>query len=359
MEEKENKEEVGSAPSSSSVAVIAEQEPKSLLDLSPFKEATPRPFTNGFKSLECGVCKHRLSLEAPTEEEPDNPINGDPRHTHMLCNTHYAAAYFGTDVTARAKVEAAISDRVPRAYESAEFSTFKVAGYSDGSNLREVRETVKKWAYNHFFIWYFGHGVNDSSTSLYLYGDQNGTNTGNGCGKTHLAWAAYKYIARRTAAMPIDHCDSHGNPLPRFRCTFTSIQKIVDYFRTMESKEQKCYVFYDGDGKRQSGTFDDYVVNIGWTPFLFIDDVGSERYFIKSGDPSMEATTLEKIVAIRADNSLPTFFTSNYGPNELADRVGSRAASRVFRADCQAIRVTAPDYMLAKSKGKATFKLMN
>lgn len=56
---------------------------------------------------------------------------------------------------------------------------------------------------------------------------------------------------------------------------------------------------------------------------LILDDIGAEKA------TDFVAETLYRIVNYRYINDLPTIFTSNLSPQELADQIGERSASRI------------------------------
>lgn len=58
---------------------------------------------------------------------------------------------------------------------------------------------------------------------------------------------------------------------------------------------------------------------------------------------------------------LPTLYTSNFTPDDLGEKVGTRAASRIFRNGCHQVRVQAPDYSMEQSMAQSPrgFKMVN
>lgn len=315
-----------------------EQSPETLLDTSCCKTKTPLSKTWGQQHT-CFFCQKRFEIN-PDGSYPE--INDDPRDRYLLCHKHYIAAYLANDTAARLKSESVISEKIPRQYQTAEFTTFRVASYTDGANLKTVRDSVIQWAYD--MVASCWTRQKPETSSVYLYADKNNGNTGNGCGKTHLAYAALKHIARRCMAMS-KRPDDENKPLPMSNCLFIDIQELAAEFRRKQSDGERIWYRYtDWNGDYKEEKFDDYVNYVAHAPFLFIDDIGTGRYFKTDGDQNVAGTTLERIVDIRANHVLPTFYTSNFAPRKLEDRIGNRTGSRVFRADCKVIRVCAQDY---------------
>jgi DNA replication protein DnaC len=89
-------------------------------------------------------------------------------------------------------------------------------------------------------------------------------------------------------------------------------------------------------------------MNVGQVPVLAVDDVGAER-----GTPwAIEQLLL--LVDRRRQRLLPTIFTSNYDPADLADRLGPqdeftgrRIVSRMIQGSIQH-RIVAPDRRLGR-----------
>jgi DNA replication protein DnaC len=89
-------------------------------------------------------------------------------------------------------------------------------------------------------------------------------------------------------------------------------------------------------------------MNVGQVPVLAVDDVGAER-----GTPwAIEQLLL--LVDRRRQRLLPTIFTSNYDPDDLAERLGSeeeftgrRIVSRMIQGSLQH-RIVAPDRRLQR-----------
>ena len=141
-----------------------------------------------------------------------------------------------------------------------------------------------------------------SKTGLYISG-------GLGVGKTHLLVAAYRYVAEQG-----------------YHPILTSVMAMID------------------DIKAEIETKETYMVpHFQEAEWLFLDDMGSgllTRYI---------ADRLLAILTYRHDVQLPTFVTSNFGLNALANGLnkdgnvdGDRIASRL-RGMCAVLELKGPD----------------
>ena len=270
-----------------------------------------------------------------------------PRKWYGLCTRHYISAFFAGATLNRIMAEAAILSKVPLLYRFAEFNTFKARG-DRAAHLSVVREAVVDWAQAMVEGWdKVVPGTN--AGSLYLYAGRTRNYTGNGCGKTHLAYSAFKYIARRTMAENSHACDP-TDETPVLTCAIVDIQDIVSGFFKLKAAAEGEHVWCNFEvwsSKGTRGSFDDYVANLAAAPVLLIDDIGHGSYTGRNGEPNLAATTAETIIDQRANNRLPTFYTSNYAPDDPGKKIGTRAASRIFRGNCtKVIRVEAPDYAM-------------
>ena len=178
---------------------------------------------------------------------------------------------------------------------------------------------------------------------MYLYSEPGDYGAGNGNGKTHLMWCAFKYIARRTALfMDSDYLDAD----PRFTCRVVDVPRLVGDFknRLAKCKDGDVPAYHVPDDRRSfwSETFDGYRDYLAREPIIFLDDLGS------TPARGMVGETYESIIDMRALCNLPSFYTSNFSPDQLDKRIGARAASRVFRNECKIIQVRAPDYWRVK-----------
>ena len=330
------------------------RELKPLVDIDSFRLEVPLQESSdymgdSFKPA-CLICGRRFKVGRSIDW---NCSGARPRKWYGLCCSHYVSSFFAADPGGRASAEALIQKRLLPLYRGAEFNTFKAAGKL-AAHLGGVREDVVGWAKAVAAGWGRAAGGGNNAGSLYLYADRTRSHTGNGCGKTHLACSAFKYIARRTMAadMLIDPTD--GDPV--ITCAFIDIQNIVAEFWKLKAKagqgEEVSYGFSTWNGQNRFGDFNAYLANLAKAPFLFVDDIGRGNHTNRNGEPNLAATTAETITDLRASSMLPTLYTSNFAPDELGRRIGTRAASRVFRSGCSVIRIEAPDYAMAQSLAK-------
>ncbi len=334
--------------STSTTTVAGEmQDFKPLCDLSPFRLRVPlhevpssAPTTD---KHECMLCRTRFSVGTSLVLNADT---SHPRQWYGLCDRHYMNLFYAVDPRGRQAVEAKLQRLVPRLYHAAEFNTFKVMGPCR-DHLAEVRGSVFGWAQDVVMGW-APAVVTSGAGSIYVYGSPTRSYTGNGCGKTHLAWSAFKHIARWTANYSVS--EPAANPF--LACVFIDIQDIATDFlkRRAEARGDPIYYrYYNWDGVRQQNSFDDYLAHLASAPVLFVDDIGQGRYTDRNDNATVAGTTFETIVDARAQNMLPTLYTSNFHPAELGQQTGSRAASRIFRGQCVTVAVQAPDYAMAQN----------
>jgi DNA replication protein DnaC len=81
------------------------------------------------------------------------------------------------------------------------------------------------------------------------------------------------------------------------------------------------------------------------TKFLFLDDIGTES----ATDWAKEI--LYDVINYRYEERLPTFISSNLSPQELANRLGDKFASRVIEM-CKPIRVEGNDWRLKNADSR-------
>ena len=142
--------------------------------------------------------------------------------------------------------------------------------------------------------------------NLLIYGEV-------GTGKTGLAWG----IIRRLIDAEVE-------------ARFVNFPDLLDKMRDSFRHERPTHE----------------AMNVGRVPVLAVDDVGAER-----GTPwAIEQLLL--LVDRRRQRLLPTIFTSNYDPDDLAERLGSeeeftgrRIVSRMIQGSVQH-RIVAPDRRL-------------
>lgn len=320
---------------------------KPLVDISKYRLKVPlhevpssAPATD---KHECMLCRKRFSVG---KSLPLNADTSHPRQWYGLCTRHYMNLFYAADPRGRQAIEAKLQRLVPRLYHAAEFNTFKATGPCR-DHLAEVRDAVARWTQSVLSGW-AQPAVASGAGSIYVYGCPTRSYTGNGCGKTHLAWSAFKHIARWTTKCPKSSDEDAG---PVLACDFIDIQDIATEFlmrRADADGGRPNYNYKEWDGVGRSGSFDDYLANLASAPVLFVDDIGQGRYTDRYGNPTVAGTTFETIVNARAQNMLPTLYTSNYAPADLGQQTGSRAASRIFRGQCVTVAVQAPDYAMAQ-----------
>jgi hypothetical protein len=338
-QQKKRKEEVSASATAAAAGESSELDNVVGIDSYRLDEPLVETGQSGQKAV-CRICGTHFNVGASLGWNQDGTF---ARKWYALCNRHYISAYFHSDPEGRKAVEAALGRLVPPLYRDAEFNTFKAKG-ACGSHLADVRDAVVGWA-KAVVQGRQRHGSSAGAGNLYVSGSRSGSYTGNGCGKTHLAYAAFKYVARRTVTSN-SACDPTAEK-PVLTCDIIDIQNVVAEFRSKladSNGEPVWYNFVKWDGKCASTGYDDYVRHVAATPVLIIDDVGQGRHADRDGEPGLAGTTIDTIADARAANGLPTLYTSNYTPAELGDRVGTRAASRIFRGGCKQIRVEAPDY---------------
>ena len=142
--------------------------------------------------------------------------------------------------------------------------------------LAKVTDYIMNWDENQ-----------EAGKGLYLCG-------GVGTGKTHLAVAVLNELIRRR----------------RIPALFVTVPELLDNLRGT----------YDNPGRN----LDEWMDAVKNADFLVLDDLGSEK-------PT--AWVQERIFVIvnhRYREALPTVFTSNIGPKDLATQLGERTASRII-----------------------------
>lgn len=259
-----------------------------------------------------------------------------PRQAFSLCRRCYSGLYFRTTAEGQKEIGALINKDIPNAYHSAEFNSLKCDG-AYGVHLGGVRQRVIQWAQDY---------VAGQKRSLYLFSKPGAHGSGCGNGKTHLLWAAYRYIARNTACYLSDNADAPYNP-----CRFVDIEGLITDFKARKAKcgydEIPSYSIPCGPDAFRSGSFDEYREYLAGRRLLFIDDIG------KGYPKGMLLETIEYIVDQRASRGLPTCYTSNYSVDDLGSRLDGRIASRILRNGCDVVEIRAPDYWRCRASGTA------
>jgi DNA replication protein DnaC len=130
---------------------------------------------------------------------------------------------------------------------------------------------------------------------------------GVGTGKTHLAVAVMNELIRKK----------------RVPSLFVTVPELLDNLREVYNKPGR--------------NLDEWMDAVQNADLLILDDLGSER---------VTEWVRERIFVIvnhRYRESLPTIFTSNIGPKDLAQQLGERTASRII-AMCDWIALEGEDY---------------
>jgi DNA replication protein DnaC len=139
---------------------------------------------------------------------------------------------------------------------------------------------------------------------------------GVGTGKTHLAVAVMNELIRRK----------------RVPSLFVTVPELLDNLRETYNKPGR--------------NLDEWMDAVQNADFLVLDDLGSER------PTEWVRERIFVIVNHRYREALPTVFTSNIGPKDLAEQLGERTASRVI-AMCDWIALEGDDYReIAAKEGR-------
>src|ERR687889_170434 len=130
---------------------------------------------------------------------------------------------------------------------------------------------------------------------------------GVGTGKTHLAVAVMNELIRKK----------------RVPSLFVTVPELLDNLREVYNKPGR--------------NLDEWMDAVQNADLLILDDLGSERV------TDWVRERIFVIVNHRYRESLPTIFTSNTGPKDLAQQLGERTASRII-AMCDWIALEGEDY---------------
>ncbi len=146
----------------------------------------------------------------------------------------------------------------------------------------------------------------EEGRGLYLCG-------GVGTGKTHLAVAILNELVHRK----------------RVPSLFVTVPELLDNLRETYNKPGR--------------NLDEWMDAVQNAEFLVLDDLGSER------PTEWVRERIFVIVNHRYREALPTVFTSNIGPKDLAEQLGERTASRII-AMCAWIALEGDDYRETAAK---------
>ena len=185
------------------------------------------------------------------------------------------------------------SSGLPRRFWDHTFDTYPAKG------KREVERFVDSW---------------DGKQNLLLTG-------GYGVGKTGLIAAALRRMAARYSNTPVEQLGmSYGNNRERKPIFFASTVSLTDALRAGYN----------------DGTFQE---TLNWAKscrLLVLDDLGSEKA------TEWVQERLFSIIDDRYGAMLPTWATSNLGPEQLAQQIGERAFWRLIE-NGQLIQVNGPN----------------
>lgn len=146
----------------------------------------------------------------------------------------------------------------------------------------------------------------EEGRGLYLCG-------GVGSGKTHLAVAVLNELIRKK----------------RVPSLFVTVPELLDNLRETYNKPGR--------------NLDEWMDAVQNADFLVLDDLGSERA------TEWVRERIFVIVDYRYRETLPTIFTSNIGPMDLATKLGQRTASRILDM-CEGIQIESDDYRETAAK---------
>jgi DNA replication protein DnaC len=176
------------------------------------------------------------------------------------------------------------------------FSNFKPYVSPEAARAVErVEEYLGSWEEN-----------KEEGKGLYLCG-------GVGTGKTHLAVAVLNEVVRKK----------------RVPSLFVTVPEFLDNLREAYNKPGR--------------DLDEWMDAVQNADFLVLDDLGSERVTVWVRE------RIFVIVNHRYREQLPTVFTSNVGPKDLAELLGERTASRII-AMCEWIALEGDDYRETAAK---------
>jgi DNA replication protein DnaC len=159
--------------------------------------------------------------------------------------------------------------------------------------LAKVMDYVINWKENR-----------EAGRGIYFCGDV-------GTGKTHLAVAVMNELIKRK----------------RVPSLFVTVPELLDNLRGT----------YNDPGRN----IDEWMDAVKNADFLVLDDLGSER------PTEWVRERLFVVINHRYREQLPTLFTSNVGPKDLAAQLGERTASRII-AMCDWISLEGEDYREAE-----------
>lgn len=187
---------------------------------------------------------------------------------------------------------------ISKRLEHCTFDNFDAPAGSDARKaFAKVADYMTSWRENR-----------EAGKGLYFCG-------GVGTGKTHLAVALMNELIR-TERVP---------------SLFVTVPELMDSLRSG----------YQEPG----GEIEEWMESVKNAEFLVMDDLGSERV------TQWVRERMFVIINYRYSEALPTVFTSNTGPKDLAAQLGKRAASRMIEM-CEWIPLEGPDHREMEAGGK-------
>jgi len=297
-----------------------------------YRNDTPLRLYMEADCIQCGSPFMAEPVEVPRGIDID-------RLNYPLCFPCFMRLLLTGTVVGQQAVEKDLHRITPPAYHSTEFNKFDVSGPL-AQHLIEIRNAVIGWTIQ--VVAYLRRPTATAPGNCLVFSESGPHGTGNGNGKTFLAQAASKYINRRFPRF--------RNPLsPGFEELYMlyplwDMQKESELFlksRTVLGPgNSPTYCWPRLDGNVDSFSFDDFYLRYAQEGVMFLDDVGRQPCW------PMTAGLYERILDYRAEYKLPTLVTSNFGPDTLGEVIGTRAASRLLRNNCQIIELEAPEYAL-------------
>lgn len=193
------------------------------------------------------------------------------------------------------KERSGLSKRM-KGYSLASFKPY--VSRSAAGAVEKVEAYLKNWDENR-----------ESGRGLFFCGDV-------GTGKTHLAVAVMNELMQKK----------------RVPALFVTVPELLDNLRGT----------YNDPGRN----LDDWMNAVKNADFLVLDDLGSER------PTDWVQERLFVIINHRYRETLPTIFTSNFGPKDLGKQLGERTASRVI-AMCDWMSLEGKDYRETEARERA------
>lgn len=154
---------------------------------------------------------------------------------------------------------------------------------------------------------------------IYMYGDR-------GCGKTHLS------------ACMVNHLINNG-----YSAMLTSFTRIVEDIKSS----------FGGNHEENERTI---ISKYSSIDFLFIDDIGTERFMNNNNDTYMQEKVYE-VINDRYNKRKPTIFTSNYSIKEIVNEQGmsSRTADRIYEMASAILHIEGKSFRVTQKRKELPF----